>query len=199
MNVKNIVIVLILGIAIYSCKKSSTVPFNAADQAAADDVSLVKYLETHYLNTTDGGLYTINNGEAPLMNSVQIQLIDSGSIVYKLYYLKIAEGVGVSPTKTDSVLVNYTGMLLDSTVFDSRQDLTWVLLKNTIRGWGEGLPNFKTGTKVINPDESFEYTNYGKGFLFIPSGLAYGNKVASLIPENSPLIFQISLKDIKQN
>ena len=198
MNVKNLVIVVILGITIYSCKKSTTVPFSAADQAINDNVELVKYLQTHYLNTTDGGLYTIENGETPLMNSVETKVIDSGSITYKLYYLKIADGVGVAPTKTDSVLVSYTGMLLDSTVFDSKPGLIWVPLSGAIRGWSEGLPNFKTGTKVINADESFDYVNYGNGYLFIPSGLGYGNVAQGYIPENSPLIFQISLKDIKQ-
>src|SRR5512140_2422750 len=36
-----------------------------------------------------------------------------------LYYLEVVPGTGISPVRTDSVYVNYTGKFLDGTVFDS--------------------------------------------------------------------------------
>jgi FKBP-type peptidyl-prolyl cis-trans isomerase FkpA len=42
----------------------------------------------------------------------------------------------------------------------------------------------------------FYYENYGEGYLFIPSGLAYGNRAQSIIPQNSPLVFKIELHDV---
>ncbi len=201
MKFKNLLIIITIGIAIFSCSKdnNTTSTFDAAQQAIDDDATLVEYLQSHYLNDADDGIWTITNGETPLMDEVVTQNITKNDIAYKLYYLKENEGVGEAPTRADSVLVTYTGMLLDSTVFDSRSNITWISLPLVIDGWNHVFPNFKGGAKVINPDESFYYENYGKGILFIPSGLAYGNNVQSLIPENSPLVFQITLQDVNQS
>ena len=202
MNIKNLLIVITVGTLLFACNKknsTTTSTFDAAQQSLDDDATLIEYLQTHYLNNTDDGIWTITNGETPLMDNVEVQNITKNDIAYKLYYLKEAEGVGIAPTRTDSVLVTYTGMLLDSTVFDSRNQITWLPLTKVIDGWSYGFTNFKSGTKVINPDESFYYENYGKGILFIPSGLAYGNIIQAVIPKNSPLVFQITLQDVNVN
>lgn len=200
MKFKNLLIIIALGLFIFSCNKSNnTTSFDAAQQAIDDDATLVEYLQTHYLNDADGGIWTITNGETPLMDQVETENITKDDINYKLYYLKESEGVGESPTRADSVLVTYTGMLLDSTVFDASSKIVWLSLTSVIDGWNYGFPNFKSGTKVVNPDESFYYENYGKGYLFIPSGLAYGNYEQTFIPKNSPLVFQITLQDVNQS
>jgi len=198
MKFKNLFFILAVSTVIFSCSKdnNSKEPFDAAKQALDDDVTLIEYLQTHYLNDVDGGIWTIKNGEMPLMGQVETQNITKNDISYKLYYLKQAEGVSISPSRADSVLTTYTGMLLDSTVFDSRSTLIWLPLTGVIDGWSYGFTNFKGGTKVLNTDESFYYENVGKGLLFIPSGLAYGNIGQSAIPSNSPLVFQITLNDV---
>lgn len=183
---------------IFSCSNDNDKEvFDAAQQALDDDTTLIEYLQTHYLNEADGGIWTIRNGETPLMDQVETQNITKDDIDYKLYVLKQNEGTTVLPTRADSVLTTYTGMLLDSTVFDSRLNLTWLPLTDVIDGWSYGFTNFKSGTKIINEDESFYYENSGKGILFIPSGLAYGNLGRTSIPPNAPLIFQITLNDVK--
>lgn len=197
MKFKNIFFILALGIVIFSCKKDDNEDtFDAAEQALIDDESLTEYLQTHYLNDDDGGIWTITNDETPLMGQVDVQNITKDEISYKLYYLTQAEGVASSPSRADSVLTTYTGMLLDSTVFDSRSSLVWFSLTSVVDGWSYGFTNFKGGTKILNDDESFYYENSGKGILFIPSGLAYGNFGQSFIPPNEPLIFQITLSDV---
>jgi len=187
-----------MGIIVFSCKKDDvdTVDFDAAGQALIDDELLIEYLQTHYLNDDDGGIWTITDGETPLMGQVEVQNITKDEISYKLYYLTQTEGVASSPSRADSVLTTYTGMLLDSTVFDSRSSLIWFSLTGVVDGWGHGFTNFKGGTKIINEDESFTYENQGKGILFIPSGLGYGNIGQSYISPNEPLIFQITLEDV---
>lgn len=172
--------------------------FDAAAQAILDDEALTEYLQTHYLNDDDGGIWTITSGETPLTNFVDVQQVIKDDITYKLYYLKQSEGSNFAPTTADSVLTTYTGMLLDSTVFDSRSTLTWFSLTSVIPGWSYGFTNFKGGNLVVNPDESFYYENVGKGILFIPSGLAYGNSLQSVIPNNSPLVFQFTLQDVNK-
>ncbi len=207
MKIKNIISLLIIGLIIFSCKKDDdTVNFDAAAQALIDDEVLIEYLKTHYLKENGGGLDTITNGESSLMDDARLGIQDVlyNEVDYKLYFLVENEGSTVSPTNIDSIYCTYTGMLLDSTVFDSKSNFSWNIgtsvatLDLYIPGWQYGFSNFKGGNVVVNPDdESFDFENYGKGVLFIPSGLAYKNQISGLISENSPLIFEISLKAVK--
>lgn len=208
MKFKNIFFILAVSSVIFSCSKddNNKEPFDAAKQALDDDIVLIDYLKTHYLKENGGGLDTITNGESSLMNDVRlgVQNVLYNDINYKLYYFVENEGVTVSPSSVDSIYATYTGMLLDSTVFDSKLNFSWNIgstpatLDNFIPGWQYGFTNFKGGNVVINADESFDFENYGKGILFIPSGLAYGNPGSrdGTISKNTPLIFEISLKDV---
>lgn len=202
MKIKKIALILTIGFVFFSCSKDNedvNDNFDAAAQALEDDATLIEYLQTHYLNDDDGGIWTITNSEEPLMNQVDVQNIVKNDVSYKLYYLKQIEGIGIAPTVADSVLTTYTGMRLDSTVFDSRSAFIWFSLTSVIDGWSYGFTNFKSGNKIINPDESFEYEDFGKGILFIPSGLGYSNIPQAGIPENSPLVFQIALRDVNKS
>ena len=198
MNLKNIYFLALLSLLFVACGGGGGKDdkFDASAQALLDDAALIEYLQTHYLNEEDGGIWTITNNETPLMDMVKTQNVVENDISYKMYYLTKNEGVTVNPTRADSVLVTYTGILLDSTVFDKSSTYTWLQLTTVIDGWSYGLTNFKGGDKIINEDESFYYENYGEGFLFIPSGLGYGNLSYTTIPENSPLIFQLNLLDV---
>jgi len=204
MKIKNFVFILAIGFAIFSCSKDdNSSNFDAAGQAVIDDAALVEYLQTHYLNENDGGIWTITNAETSLMNDARlnVQNILKDEISYKLYFLIEDEGDlnSPSPTRADSVLTTYTGMTLDSVVFDSSDANIWLSLTDVIDGWSYGFTNFKGGTRIVNPDESFFYEDYGKGILFIPSGLGYSNYSQGFIPPNSPLIFEITLKDVNDS
>jgi hypothetical protein len=196
MKIKSILFILSLGLIIAACNKDDKDNYDAAEQAIIDDEALVEYLQTHYLNEDDGGIWTIDGNQTPLMDQVDIQYITENDIAYKLYYLVENEGVNTAPTRADSVLCTYTGMTMDSIVFDSRSYITWLNLTNVITGWSYGFTNYKSGNRIINPDESFDYEDYGQGILFIPSGLAYGNTGTGGISPNTPLIFQITLQDV---
>ena len=206
MKFKKIFLILAVSIVVFSCKNDDDDDVNtdAASQSLIDDESLIEYLQTHYLNEEDGGIWTITNGESPLIEQVNTQNIVYNDITYKLYYLMQNEGSTISPSGVDSIYCTYTGMLLDSTVFDSKLNFSWnigtspAILSNFIPGWQYGFTNFKGGNKVIDVDESFDFVDYGKGILFIPSGLAYGNIGSStgIITENTPIIFEISLKSV---
>lgn len=104
-------------------------------------------------------------------HNLQAKSTESG-----LYYIIEKQGTGSFPKDSSIVTVNYTGKLLNGKVFD--QGLETFPLKNLIDGWKEGLKLFKPG---------------GKGTLFIPSALAYGDKKVASIPPNSVLIFEVEL------
>ena len=104
-----------------------------------------------------------------------------------LYYIETKKGKGASPISGQTCIVNYKGMLLDGTVFDSsigREPFSFTLGKGmVIKGWDEGIALMKKG---------------GKALLIIPSSIAYADKGAGdLIPPYSPLLFEVELIDIK--
>jgi peptidylprolyl isomerase len=89
------------------------------------------------------------------------------------------------PSAKSKVEVHYHGTLLDGSVFDSsvvRGKPIVFGLNQVIRGWTEGLQLMTEGSKMR---------------LYIPSGLAYGNRAAGAIKPGSTLIFDVELLSIK--
>ena len=109
-----------------------------------------------------------------------------------LRYEIIKQGHGGYPRAIDIVRVNYTGTLLDGTVFDSTlqprtpgaapQPVEFEL-DQVIDGWTEGIQRINKGGTIK---------------LYIPANLAYGDQGRPRIPPGSTLIFQIELLDIKR-
>ncbi len=204
MKLKYLIPILTLLIVFYSCNKDSNDDeiFDAAAQSIVDDESLVDYLQSHYYipagdSEPFGTVDTIMNNESSLFGQVETQNITHNDINYKLYYLLIDQGVNDNPTRYDSVFVKYRGFTLDSLKFDETTNFnttrSWLDLNGVIQGWKYGFPNFKSGNNISEPGEPISFEDNGKGILFIPSGLAYGNFGASSIPPNAPLLFHIEL------
>ncbi len=106
-----------------------------------------------------------------------------------LQYEVITEGTGPKPGATDMVLMHYKGTLLDGQEFDSsykrNKPVTIPLAgsNNIIKGWSEGVQLMRGGSKYR---------------LFIPPGLAYGDKQAGpAIGPNSLLIFEAEMVGIE--
>ena len=104
-----------------------------------------------------------------------------------LYYIETKKGKGKLPASGQMCTVNYKGMLLDGTVFDSsegREPFTFQLGQGqVIKGWDEGIALMQKGTKAL---------------LIIPSALAYGDRGAGdMIPPYSPLVFEVEMIDFK--
>lgn len=102
-----------------------------------------------------------------------------------LYYLVTKSTDGAKPLSGKTVYVNYTGKLINGTIFDSnvgKDPFKFILGRGqVILGWDEGIAQLKKGEKAT---------------LFIPSHLAYGeNPPTSKIPANATLIFDVELVD----
>ena len=98
-----------------------------------------------------------------------------------LQYKVITNGTGAMPAPTNMVTVNYRGMLLDGTEFDSsfkRGQPHPFPVTGVIPGWTEALLKMKTGSRWQ---------------LFVPPELAYGERGRPGIPPNSVLIFEVDL------
>ncbi|HXM95717.1 MAG TPA: FKBP-type peptidyl-prolyl cis-trans isomerase [Candidatus Dormibacteraeota bacterium] len=103
-----------------------------------------------------------------------------------LQYKILKEGTGPKPTASDTVVCNYRGTLLDNTEFDSsykRGQPTTFSVGQVIKGWTEALQLMPVGSKWQ---------------LFVPSELAYGQRVAGPeIGPNATLIFEVELLSIQ--
>jgi FKBP-type peptidyl-prolyl cis-trans isomerase len=101
-----------------------------------------------------------------------------------LQYEVITMGTGEKPGPQDVVRVHYTGMLLDSTKFDSsldRGEPAQFGVNQVIPGWQEGIQLMPKGSK-------FKF--------YIPYELGYGESGTGPIPPYSTLIFEVELLDI---
>ena len=107
---------------------------------------------------------------------------DPNGIMYKI----LEQGTGRIAQNGKTVKVHYTGTFESGEVFDSSvkrgEPIEFVLgAGKVIKGWDEGLKLFKEG---------------GKGKLFIPYHLAYGERGIGPIPPKSNLIFEIELVQV---
>jgi FKBP-type peptidyl-prolyl cis-trans isomerase FklB len=104
-----------------------------------------------------------------------------------LQYEIITAGTGPKPIATDKVTVHYEGKLLNGKVFDSsikRGQPIDFPVNGVIQGWQEALQLMPVGSKWK---------------VFIPSGLAYGERGAGGdIGPHETLIFDVELIKINQ-
>jgi FKBP-type peptidyl-prolyl cis-trans isomerase len=107
------------------------------------------------------------------------------------YYIINEKGDGAIPKTGDTVVMNYTGKLMDGTKFDSNEDTTFHHVQpfefplganRVIKGWDETI-----GFLPLNSKATF----------YIPSRNGYGVQGQAKIPANSILIFDVQLNNIK--
>jgi hypothetical protein len=106
-----------------------------------------------------------------------------------LTYLITHHGTGIQPKPGDTVVVHYTGTLLNGIKFDSSRDrgepIAFQLgAGRVIKGWDEGIALMHVGDQAV---------------LVIPPQLAYGPRGAGngVIPPAATLIFVVELADVK--
>lgn len=105
-----------------------------------------------------------------------------------LKYVILEDADGPAARSGQTVVVHYTGWLMDGKKFDSSVDKNRPFefplgAGSVIKGWDEGVAGMKTGEKRR---------------LFIPSDLGYGpNGYPPVIPENAMLVFDVELLEIK--
>lgn len=211
----------LLGLALFACKKDdNNVPEvqerDKAEQAVADDEAIQAYLQTHFYNyeefenPSEDFDYKIkfdtiagdNADKTPVSESDKLisKTVTQDDVEYTLYILKVREGAGARPTFADSTLVSYKGELLDMSSFDNSTTPVWFDQSRLIKGFTEGITEFKGASNyTVNDDNTVSWTNdFGIGAYFIPSGLGYFSSAQSSIPAYSPLIFNVNLYRVNE-
>jgi len=139
----------------------------------------------------------VNSDKTPLIDQVESKIVkDSEGVSYKVYFLKVREGLGGDIHPVDQVFANYKGYLTDGSLFDSTVSgvpfhLTTVgNLFGVVDGFKEGMIEFKAREGfTANNDGTVTHHNHGIGAVFVPSGLGYFSLPQSSIPAYSNLIF----------
>jgi len=127
-------------------------------------------------------------------NKLEPKKTDSG-----LQYIVKEEGSGNKAVVGDTVVVNYTGSLVNGKVFDTnnvetaKKENTFNPMRQyepirfrvghdpVIQGWTEGLQLLSKGSKAT---------------LLVPSSIGYGERGGGTIPPYAPLVFDVELVDI---
>lgn len=146
------VLIILLFMTILSCKKKTNCDPPSVPVPQSEIATLDSYLAS---------------------NNITAQK-DSRGFSYSI----LAAG-GSMPDVCSTVKVNYKGELINGTVFDSANGVSFPL-GNLISGWQLGIPLIGKTGKII---------------LYLPPSLGYGSVAQSGIPANSILIFTIELLD----
>lgn len=222
-KLKNIFLLLLLGVVvIFSCSddtNSIVNPFaniNYEELAISDNDSIVKFLTTHYYNSTVDSIKLIESADLVSIlkdKDLIITEITKNEIDYKLYTYIVNKGIPNPnkgyPSVIDSVFINYSEIILannnlDRNPFNSGENI-W--LSNVITGWAKGLTYFKSGENITN-NGPITFQNPGEGYVFIPSGLAFpsinyiigqDNGRTSPPPYDLILVFKTELLDLIEN
>ena len=105
-----------------------------------------------------------------------------------LQYKVVETGHGAKPSKNDTVTVEYTGRLINGTVFDSTEKAgkpATFKVSQVIPGWTEALQLMPAGS-------TWE--------IYVPANLAYGPRsVGGPIGPNETLIFKVHLISVKKS
>ena len=209
-------------LTVLSCKKDDEIdvipPRDRGEEAVPSTTEIETFLSTHFYNYEEfdnppadfnfrikfDTIAGDNASKIPLLDQVSSKMVKDRTdetVTYKLYYLKVIQGEGESPSFPDIATISYEGTYLNnesefnnSEVFDSsvipvRFDLTQI-----VPGLTDVLVELNASTGyVLNLDGTITFENYGVGAAFIPSGLAYYTTTPPGIPVYSQLIFTFQL------
>jgi FKBP-type peptidyl-prolyl cis-trans isomerase FkpA len=142
-----------------ACKKQT---FNDTRQATIDELKIQAYIKANHIDS--------------------LTKDPSG-----LYYRITTPASGAHPTVTDTIQAQYSGKLLNGTVF-SPQVVGLVDMPDAIKGWQIALPLIGVGGNGTT-------IPYSRLRLIVPSALAYADTGSTdgTIPPNQVLDFTIDL------
>lgn len=157
-KIKHLLLLVCIAGCFAACKKNSSDNFDEAAQFNTDTTAIRKFIVANKIPA----------------------IKDKSGVFYQI----LAPGTGtVTYSASSSVTVDYTGQLLNGSVFDTSAGVpkTFVL-GQLITGWQIGIPLIQPGGKIR---------------LLVPSLYGYGNTAAGTIPASSILDFTIVLSKVQ--
>lgn len=185
------------------------------EQQVSDKDSILNYLSTHYYNSgffesgsnhkyTEIVITKLLEGEdMPADHTLLIQAVETREAEYletqyEYYILNINQGGGDAPTFTDQVRVRYEGSTIYSdsdtvNIFDFNVTPSDFFLQadgvnlSTIKAWQLVFPEFNAASDFESNNGTIDFSNFGLGVMFVPSGLAY---FASAPPNSGIAVYE---------
>jgi len=129
------------------------------------------------------------------LNAALQQLIDEGNDIdtteLGVYYIVQEEGTGPNPQAGDTISLEYTGFLLDGTIFDASayhyEDAIWKFVYKEIPlipGFDEGIAMLSVGAEIDLIIPSYlAYGVYGNGAIGPYETLFFATKLHALNPK----------------
>jgi FKBP-type peptidyl-prolyl cis-trans isomerase len=114
-----------------------------------------------------------------------------------LYYIPLVEGTGMQPTQNTWIDFEFTGMLIDGTIFATSDEGTAEEYNIGVEGQIYGPVRAKVGNLPLSGlREGLQLMKVGEtAQLIIPSSLALGGSGSPDVPSYSTLIYTIELLD----
>jgi FKBP-type peptidyl-prolyl cis-trans isomerase FkpA len=110
---------------------------------------------------------------------IQLNNINAKNDGSGLFYQILSPGIGIDTLASlDTVVVAYTGRLLNGAVIDNPTLPVNLVYSGLIEGWKRGIQKIQIGGQIR---------------LIIPSAMAYTDRRVGLVPPNSNLDYTISL------
>ena len=158
-----------------------------ADKSVMTEEEVVAALTSYQTRKNDEAIAKAEKMQSEGIAFLEANKVKEGVVTTKsgLQYKVITAGEGASPKEDSTVEVNYKGMLVDETVFDSSYDRGQSAefpVSGVIPGFKEGMMLMKEG---------------GKHIIYIPSALAYGKQAPPTIGPDQMLIFEVELLKVK--
>lgn len=144
----------VLALTLFGCNKTSSSSCKATTKAE-DDAAMQAYITANGITATKD---------------------ETG-----MYYQIINPGSGNNPNVNSRVTVNYVGKLTDGTIFDSGNNIQF-MLSEVVPGWQVGLSKIAKGGKIK---------------MIVPPYMGYGCKGSGIIPGNAVLVFDVDLTEVK--
>jgi len=207
-----------------NCKKDDDVSYTPPrpyDEVYAENIVQIEdYLNSHAITVTKNANGDVTDvafdsiataGMVSVMDQteypIEVLQFNTHDLNYKIYYLKLDDKptnitefedaqYGNRPSGADAVITTYKGFTLDGKVFDSNDIGVKFDLTNVISGWQLILPQFRSGLSQFESDGTLDFSKYGSGVMFVPSGLAYFNNATSGIPAYAPIAFTFNLNQV---
>ena len=132
--------------------------------------------------------YTPEKEASLIQNWLDLQVKNNSNIDTTstgLFYIVDKVGTGRTVLTGDEVTVQYSGTFLNGTIFDASASFTYIHKaddQRMIPGWEEAVEVMSKG---------------GSALFLIPSEKAYGIYGYGTIPPYTPLLFKITVIDIK--
>ena len=212
----NLLFLFVLALTFIQCEDTTSLGIpplrDYEEQRAADNDSIVSFLQNHYYNYEDYANaasnelveFTVDSlinatDKTPMIDQViehevQVKDQDGNFITHTMYVIpNVRQGVGDSPTIADEVYITYKGLFLDGTTFDQKKQKLWFSGLSTVQGFYELYPFIKRGTWQVDSDSGIvSFDGFGTAIVIMPSALGYYGS-PSAPKQYAPLIFAVDL------